>query len=161
MQTENKLLLLFSFAVDASYQHFSYQFKTLQCDEDIYGLYNFYIYKKLLPFSIVCICLWNCNDKGRQIFFKIFYSCFPTCILTKCVFLNIVFLIHSLTYSNKVFDLTHEMPFKPPERAFCPKCNQAVYAAEERIGAGKKWHKQCFKCGVYNEVIVDGIHFHR
>ena len=39
------------------------------------------------------------------------------------------------------------MPFKPPERAFCPKCNQAVYAAEERIGAGKKWHKQCFKCG--------------
>lgn len=44
-----------------------------------------------------------------------------------------------------------KMPFKPPERAFCPKCNQAVYAAEERIGAGKKWHKQCFKCGLCNK----------
>lgn len=44
------------------------------------------------------------------------------------------------------------MPFKPPERAFCPKCNQAVYAAEERIGAGKKWHKQCFKCGKFYHI---------
>ena len=29
----------------------------------------------------------------------------------------------------------------------CPKCNQAVYHAEEVQAAGKKWHKTCFKCG--------------
>lgn len=41
------------------------------------------------------------------------------------------------------------MPFKPPEVAKCPKCNQNVYAAEEVPAAGKKFHKMCFKCGRY------------
>ncbi|PAA63771.1 hypothetical protein BOX15_Mlig014215g2 [Macrostomum lignano] len=45
------------------------------------------------------------------------------------------------------------MPFKPVEHPKCPKCNKAVYAAEEKLAAGKKWHKQCLKCGLCNKFL--------
>ncbi|XP_075891720.1 cysteine and glycine-rich protein 3 [Nelusetta ayraudi] len=30
----------------------------------------------------------------------------------------------------------------------CPRCSKAVYAAEKVIGAGKAWHKTCFRCAL-------------
>merc|ERR1719244_2480542 len=30
----------------------------------------------------------------------------------------------------------------------CPRCSKAVYAAEKIMGAGKPWHKTCFRCAL-------------
>ena len=31
----------------------------------------------------------------------------------------------------------------------CPRCEQAVYFAEEVIAIGTKWHKACLKCSEF------------
>ena len=33
---------------------------------------------------------------------------------------------------------------------YCPRCDRAVYFAEEIIALGRKWHKLCFNCGKFN-----------
>ncbi|XP_043227681.1 muscle LIM protein Mlp84B-like isoform X2 [Amphibalanus amphitrite] len=45
------------------------------------------------------------------------------------------------------------MPFVPKmgDQAKCPVCDRAVYAAEERVSGGHKYHKTCFKCSMCNK----------
>jgi len=45
------------------------------------------------------------------------------------------------------------MPFKAGEVSKCPTCDKAVYAAEEKIAGGHRWHKGCFKCSMCNKLL--------
>ncbi len=43
------------------------------------------------------------------------------------------------------------MPFASGEADKCPKCGKCVYAAEEKLAGGKKWHPMCLRCGKHGD----------
>jgi len=45
------------------------------------------------------------------------------------------------------------MPWHAVNNDKCPKCDTAVYVAEERLAAGKKWHKMCLKCALCEKLL--------
>jgi len=45
------------------------------------------------------------------------------------------------------------MPWTPTPQEPCPKCGKAVFAAEEKLAGGKKWHPNCLKCGLCNRML--------
>ena len=66
--------------------------------------------------------MYNCKYVGVYIYI---YACKPMSIFT-------------IEY--------RQLKMSGPPRELCPKCQKAVYANEAKLGAGKKWHSQCFKC---------------
>lgn len=51
------------------------------------------------------------------------------------------------SFSSQLTPIFHKMSSIP----ICLKCEKPVYAAEELLAGGQKWHKVCFKCNLCNK----------
>ena len=70
-------------------------------------------------------------------------------VTSRCVFLQI-----RITQDMNIHTGNRKASLKLGDTASkCARCGKTVYFAEQIFGAGKKWHKQCFKCVACNKTV--------
>ena len=63
-----------------------------------------------------------------------------------------------LQKTKHIIQLFAGMPFTPAQQEKCPRCDKSVYAAEEKLAGGKKWHPMCLRCGIFHVNLTPALH---